>query len=74
MDLTDSQIFKLMHESWDISKSGLREALNTASSANLISMHGLAWQNMRPGGVLYGHNILHYGLIKKICMYSTVIM
>jgi hypothetical protein len=31
-----------MHESWDISKSGLREALNTASSANLISMdqHG----------------------------------
>jgi hypothetical protein len=31
-----------MDESGDISKSGLREALNTASSANLISMdqHG----------------------------------
>ena len=38
----DWQIFKLMDESGDISKSGLREALNTASSANLNSMdqHG----------------------------------
>ena len=33
---------ELIDESGDISKSGLREALNTASSANLISMdqHG----------------------------------
>jgi hypothetical protein len=28
-----------MDESGDISKSGMREALNTASSANLISTH-----------------------------------